>query len=332
ADQIRKPGYSFLALSLIVKSYFALGQYEAARSALTQAIQIVEDIRNQVGGQEQQKAYFFERKVEPYYLMVDLLLRQKKPEEALEFAERARSRTLLDVIGGAKLDISRTMSHEERAEEQKLEVHLRALNIQLSREYQQKKSDTTRINGLTADLGKARIDYDSFLDRLYASHPELKVDRAQVSPFSIQDAKVALVSEDAVAVEFQVLDDKVHVFAIENSGGTPRITTYPIAVTRKTLSEKVELFRARIANNSLGVDKPASELFQLLLGPAARILDRKNTVVVIPDDALWELPFQALKDCSGRYVVETHALFYAPSLTALREMMKRQSDAPVSDE
>jgi len=133
ADEIRKPNYSYLALTLIGKNYLALGQYEPARSALAQAIQKVEDIRNQVGGQEQQKAYFFERKIEPYYLMVDLLLRQKKPEEALEFAERARSRTLLDVIGGAKLDISRTMSHEERAEEQKLDGQLRALNIQLSR-------------------------------------------------------------------------------------------------------------------------------------------------------------------------------------------------------
>ena len=69
-----------------------------------------------------------------------------------------------------------------------------------------------------------------------------------------------------------------------------------------------------------------------MLGPAARILDGKNTVVVIPDDVLWELPFQALKDSSGHFLVETHPLFYAPSLTALREMMKRESGAPVSDE
>ena len=185
---------------------------------------------------------------------------------------------------------------------------------------------------MTADLGKARIDYDSFLDRLYASHPELKVARAQVLPFSIQGAKVVLVSEDAVALEFQVLEDKVQVFTIELVGATPRITTYPIVISRKTLSEKVDQFRARIANNSLGVDKPARELFRLLLGPAARILDGKNTVVVIPDDVLWELPFQVLKDSSGHFLVETHSLFYAPSLTALREMMKRESGAPVSDE
>src|SRR5207249_3489766 len=51
------------------------------------------------------------------------------------------------------------------------------------------------------------------------------------------------------------------------------------------------------------------------------------TVVVIPDDILWELPFQALKDSTGRYLVEAHPIFYAPSLTVLREMIKRESVA-----
>ena len=122
-----------------------------------------------------------------------------------------------------------------------------------------------------------------------------------------------------------VLDDKVHVFTIELNGGAPRITTYPIVISRKTLSEKVEQFRGRISNNSLGVDKLSRELFQLLLGPSAHILNRKKTIVVVPDDVLWELPFQALKKSSGQYLIESHPLFYVPSLTALREIMNRET-------
>jgi CHAT domain-containing protein len=169
------------------------------------------------------------------------------------------------------------------------------------------------------------------MHRLYASHSDLKVDRARVLPFSIQDANAALVSEEAVAVVFQVLDEKVHVFTIELSGGAPRMTTYPIVISRKTLSEKVEQFRGRISNNSLGVDKLSRELFQLLLGPNAHILNRKKTIVVVPDDVLWELPFQALKERSGRYVVESHPLFYVPSMTALREIMNREAGTLTSN-
>jgi len=325
ADEIHEPNYSYLALTLIGKNDLALGQAESARSALTLAIGKAEEIRSRVGGQELQRAYFFERKIEPYYLMVDLLIRQNRPEEALEFAERAKSRTLLDLIGNARLDIAGAMSSEEKTQERTLEGQLAALNTQLNREYQQRSSDPIRVNAVQTQLSKARFDYDTFLDRLYASHPALRADRAQTVPFSLQDAKIVLGSEDAAVVEFQVLDDKVHVFTIAFAGGAPRITTYSIAINHRTLSDEVEQLRGRIAGNSLGVDKLSTELFQLLLGPAARILEGKKTIVVVPDDVLWGLPFQALKDSSGHYLVENHPLFYAPSLTVLREMMRRES-------
>jgi CHAT domain-containing protein len=39
---------------------------------------------------------------------------------------------------------------------------------------------------------------------------------------------------------------------------------------------------------------------------------------------LWELPFQALQSKENRYLIEDHAISYAPSLTVLREMRKRR--------
>jgi CHAT domain-containing protein len=44
----------------------------------------------------------------------------------------------------------------------------------------------------------------------------------------------------------------------------------------------------------------------------------------VPDDKLWELPFQALLAGDGRFVIETHAVSYAPSLTVLREMKSKR--------
>jgi len=44
---------------------------------------------------------------------------------------------------------------------------------------------------------------------------------------------------------------------------------------------------------------------------------------IVPSEGLWELPFQALLSSSNKYVLEDHALFYAPSLSVLREMKKK---------
>jgi CHAT domain-containing protein len=52
---------------------------------------------------------------------------------------------------------------------------------------------------------------------------------------------------------------------------------------------------------------------------------------VVADGQLWNLPFQALTAPSGPHVVEDAAVFYAPSLTALREVRRRPA-GPASHE
>jgi CHAT domain-containing protein len=45
---------------------------------------------------------------------------------------------------------------------------------------------------------------------------------------------------------------------------------------------------------------------------------------IVPDGALWELPFQALHAGARGYLLEQYAVFYAPSLSVLREMGRRR--------
>jgi CHAT domain-containing protein len=47
----------------------------------------------------------------------------------------------------------------------------------------------------------------------------------------------------------------------------------------------------------------------------------------VPDGVLWNLPFQALQSGPNRYVIEDAAVSYAPSVTVLREAMRRRTDA-----
>ena len=53
--------------------------------------------------------------------------------------------------------------------------------------------------------------------------------------------------------------------------------------------------------------------------------------MIVPDGFLWQLPFQALADARGRYVIEDRTLFYAPSLTVLHETLRMRPDRPAQD-
>ena len=93
-------------------------------------------------------------------------------------------------------------------------------------------------------------------------------------------------------------------------------------VARKELVERVERFRQQLAARDLGFRASASALYQLLLAPAAVELAGKRHLIVVPDGVLWELPFQALMKPDGHYLLDACAISYAPSLTALRAMMR----------
>jgi CHAT domain-containing protein len=64
-------------------------------------------------------------------------------------------------------------------------------------------------------------------------------------------------------------------------------------------------------------------LYDLLLQPAQDELEGKRAICIVPAEVLWELPFQALLSKSDKYVLEDHALSYAPSLNVLSEMKKK---------
>jgi CHAT domain-containing protein len=73
-----------------------------------------------------------------------------------------------------------------------------------------------------------------------------------------------------------------------------------------------------VAARDLRVLPEASALHTLLLGPGGPRVTGARRLVIVPDDVLWELPFQTLRSAAGRFVVETAAISYGASIGALR--------------
>ncbi|HEX5888476.1 MAG TPA: CHAT domain-containing protein, partial [Pyrinomonadaceae bacterium] len=102
------------------------------------------------------------------------------------------------------------------------------------------------------------------------------------------------------------------------------IQLYTLPIKRAELEKQIESFRKQLATRDLGFRASALKLYDLLLKPAHAQLHGKTNVVIAPDSNLWDLPFQALVNTGGRFLIEDAAITYAPSLTVLREMTKRR--------
>jgi len=78
-----------------------------------------------------------------------------------------------------------------------------------------------------------------------------------------------------------------------------------------------------------GRDRMLELLYRLLIAPIADLLPASPTatVVLIPEGRLFELPFAALRDASGRSFVEAHALAVAPSVQVFRQLARGRGGA-----
>jgi CHAT domain-containing protein/Tfp pilus assembly protein PilF len=321
ASEIGNPGLFWQASIVAGKAHKALGQLDNARQSFIDAITTIEKMRAQVAGNEKDQRHFFSGKVEPYYAMVDLLIEQNKTDEALAYAERAKSRVLLDVLRSGRLKVTKTMSHEEDENERRLSERLVSLNAQIYRERLRPTPDQTRLGELDARLQKVRLEYEAFQTTLYGAHPELKAQRGEMRPLSLNDAVQLMPDARMAILEFVVMDDKTHLLVLTRERNlTHTLLSYRLNVKRSQLDSLVTDFHKRLGERNLDFRNLARKLYDLLLKPAEKQLQGKTTLCIVPDSILWELPFQALQPSEDRYLIEHHAIFYAPSLTVLKEM------------
>ncbi len=324
ARQTLEPLHLYSALTSLGYCQLGLKRPAEARQALAEAISIIEELRAQsVGGVEERQRYF-ERRLDAYHGMLDLMVKGNQPQEALVFAERAKARTLLDALEQGRVNIQKAMTAEEREQERRLKSELTMLNTQLTHITQSGKPDPQRVSDLKPRLEKARLDYEAFQTSLYAAHPELRTHRGDAPIIKAEELTTLISMPTGVLLEYVVTDDATYMFVVTKAAdkrdADAQVFTLPIK--RAELASQVESLRQRLAERDLGFRDAARRLYDLLLKPAQAQLRGKTDLVIVPDDKLWELPFQALLADDNRYVLETSAVSYAPSLTVLREMAK----------
>jgi CHAT domain-containing protein/predicted negative regulator of RcsB-dependent stress response len=318
--------------SLIGSSRQALGQTEAAQSSFERAVAAVELMRSQAAGGPVDRRYFLQHRLLPYHSLIQLLVAGGKAKEALVWAERSKARVLLDVMRSGRVDVSQAMTAAEQQQERALRAAMISLNTQVHRASGPGRSDPARLEELKSLRERARLDYEAFQTSLFAAHPALRVQRGEAPVITTGELAALLPDSHSALIEYVVTDDVTYLFAVTRAANRePAVQVFSLPVGRAGLSLQIETFRRQLAMRDLGFGAAARRLHQMLLAPAQEVLRGKTNLVLVLDDKLWELPFQALLDGERRYLIETRAISYAPSLTVLREM-KRPRGGPGTGE
>lgn len=315
----------------LARAESATGLLEDALEHGEEAVALYEATRRALSGDEL-RASFFATAHDVHELVIGLLLRlhRRSPGKgydvrAFEASERARARSLLDLLLESHADVREGVPSGLLDRQRKLEARLQA-----------RAAERVRLSADARDATK-RAALDGEIDALIAKRQDLEAEVRARSP-----RYAALTRPEPLRlaeVQRSVLDDDTAL--LEIALGRQRSALWVVTRTssrslRLPPRVRLEALARRVFESWSGgrgdARADAAELARLLL-PAAALAHRR--ILVVADGALQYVPFAALPipegPAAGRPVVTEHEVVSLPSASTgavlRREAMQRPAPA-----
>lgn len=237
-------------------------------------------------------------------------------DAAFQAAERRRAHLLRVLLANNEREIHRGMTDAEREEESKVVGELMGLNARLDHERALPKRDAERIAKITASIHDAANRRRANQERLFQRLPDLAGWRGFIDPAA--SAKTP-VEPGTVVLQFVVDEDDL-VMLVSGEGepqeGEPRRQAVVVAISHQTLADRVARAIEPTALKTIEAWRKASaDIFTLIPDAIQAPLTTAKRIVVIPDDVLWRIPFEAMP-IADRFVADRCPVIYAGSLFA----------------
>ena len=292
--------------------YENLSQYEKAADAYRNAVGVIEKIRGNLTIDEF-KSIYFDSKREVYDRLVKILMKLNKPVESFAVSEQARARAFYDILANRKISFSGSLPGDlisleqaKRIEIQKLYKLLQKGDVSASGEADARNSG---LKQLREALFMAQSEYEDIIREIKLHNPAY-AEMVAVQPVNTTDLRSALDNKSAL-LEYWISNDELIVWLITSSGISSRI----IPVSEQSLESLIASARKEIESDSPYDELlvPLKKLYSLLIEPFEESLSKYNDLVIIPNGPLHFLPFQALADSKGEYLVSRYNIIYEPS-------------------
>ncbi len=275
-----------IILNQLGRTELATGNLKAAEKTLLDGIKIWESIRAGLGNNDINKISIFEEQSITYRLAQKALIAQNKTDAALEIAERGRARAFVELLAG-------------RLTENSNQVDIASPTID-------------QIKQIAKEQNATLVEYSIFYDDL----------NAKGQPKARESALLIWVIKPTGEVAFR----QVNLQSLtRNAEGLKKLQEL-VASSRDMLGVRGRglAVTARVEenrqNSPSGIQLPElQKLHQILIEPIADLLPKNpdERVIFIPQDELFLVPFAALQNSAGKYLIEEHTILTAPAIQVL---------------
>ena len=312
-------------------SFYELAKIERGKGNLSKAIEmvekglaIIERIRGELINPELRIAYF--SSVQQFYeLYADLLVaRYEKSKDtsdvalALETSERARTRSLIELLQEANINIRQGV-------DVKLLEQARDLQNSLNTKYRQRTAALSRkaaeeqLAKITSEINSLTIDLENTQVKIRRENPRYAA-LTQGTTLSAKEIQT-LLDDETVLLEYKLGAARSFLWLVTKNS----IEIYTLPAQKKIEAAAKNFYNSIVSRDKTKQAQTAAltnELSQILLAPVAAKIQNKR-LAIVADGALQLIPFSAL---SGQN--EIVALPSAGVLAELRRNAGEQRKMP----
>ncbi len=286
-----RPGEA-ISLNNLGATFYESGNFPVAEKTLYEAIKVLESLRGKL--KDSEKVSFFDTQGGTYHLLQKVLIAENKSDTALEIAERGRARAFVELISSRLVN--------SNTEPKSLEPPTIAEIKQIAK-------------AQNATLVQYSIIYDQFKVAGNKQHQK-------TSPPSPLLGKERGVRQDGVRsmAKPQTKESELYIWVIKPTGEVTfrKLDLKPLWQQQNTSLKTV--VESILQTSPSQWNKPLKQLHQILIKPIASELpkDPNARVIFIPQQSLFRVPFPALQDDKGKYLIEQHTILTAPSIQVLQ--------------
>jgi tetratricopeptide (TPR) repeat protein len=322
-EDARKLGNRDLASGLsaaIGVAYWKEGKPNEAIQKLVEAVKNLEANATSVPVEELLTSYLGSERRWYYEILIELLVRQGQLKEAFEYAERARARAFLNLVGNRRLRPGQGADAKLVADAETLRASIAALE-------RPDPGQPAPAPARTAeDLKEARRQFEALQVRLKVSNPEYS-SLVAIEPLQVADIQKEI-APGTTMISYFVTSIGAHAWILDR--GAFHYVALPLdskALAQvRCWAKEVQHPRGVTPINPCNPEgKPEEDLYRALIAPLRDKIQSRR-LVIVPHGVLHYLPFAALRDPqTGHYLVEDYTLTYAPSASALRFLRSKES-------
>ena len=330
-------------LGLMALTERTRGNLLEARADMEDVLIMIESLRTKIINQELRTSYF--TTMQDYYdfhIETLMQLHKQRPAEgysgaALQTSERARARSLLELLTEAGADIRQGVDAEllgrERALQQRLDASRQQRIRLLSGAY------SAEHDALAKEIDSLTTEYEQVEAQIRQKSPHYAA-LTQPVPLTLAQIQTQVLDKDTLLLEYALGAERSYLWAV-----TPdAITSYELPKRAEIKAAAREFYNLtakppqRAASDAPGqrdlsstlrqeeaakLAQAAAQLSRMLLAPVAPLLGRKRLLVVVVG-ALQAIPFAALPVPTGDAstaaappLVVEHEIVNLPSVSTL---------------